>query len=112
MVSMAKPAATGCAQSNDYRVAKTLYADAVDAIASGQLLKARDDLDRGIKRLGYSYLTASRKYAVLDDTGLHLSLAYYYHLHGHLLGEVKVMTEVLASRLGMYRWGHNCPRQD
>jgi hypothetical protein len=107
-----EPVTTKCVQSDEYRAARLLYADGVGAVATRQLLKARDYFDGGIKRLGYSYLTVSTRIAVMDDTGQHLSLAFYYHLHGNLLGEVKEKEGTLASRLDLYRWSHNCEKRN
>ena len=96
------PSCGPVADCGPYIRANTLLEQADAQLGAGSLNKANQLLLRGIEELGYAYLGDD----VLDDSGLHLSLADYQQMHGQFELAVKQRQRVLSGRLDQFLYLH------
>ncbi len=102
----ASPPNATCA--SNYLPARDLLAQADGADRTGNLTHAIALADNGLKVLGKDYFPPSMRAAVLDDSGQHLSLAYYYRIHRQHRFEFNVARGVLVSRIEVFRRNYHC----
>lgn len=75
-----------CTKSEEFVFAQRALAQAKRDVAAGHYSAASQTLEKGIEKLD-RYATArsfAAGFPVLDDTGQHLSLTYFYEIHANL----------------------------
>jgi hypothetical protein len=108
-LTAAASASPECSSLN-YASSQLLAKQANGAFQLGDWQHANRLADNGLKTLGYSYVPTRLATSIIDDTGQHLSLAYYWHLHGSPRKEALVKIHVLQSRLEQFRQSYSCTK--